>query len=115
MKKRLITRDYEQIVFESLKIPKKDCFNYYLNIVEEKYYYNNDIIEKLKQAVSKWIIWYNYKVYKFFINKEFIETDLEKTLISLFPEFGIKKQVNKDFFDFLLNQLNLIQENIKTK
>ena len=30
MAKRLITQDYKEIVFESLKIPESDFHNYYL-------------------------------------------------------------------------------------
>jgi hypothetical protein len=137
MKKRLITNDYEEIIFESLKIPKTDYHNYYLNIIEEKYDYNHNIVANLTQAVSKWITWYNSKIYGKVVkakmsdgsiqyvdenqawgtdkNGKMIPIDLEKKSISLLLGFGIKIHVNKAFFDNLLDELSTIQEIIDFK
>ncbi len=137
MQKRLITKDYEEIVLESLKIPESDFHNYYLNIVEENYSYNNDIIFNLKKAVNQWINWYNSKIYGKQVRVKMPDgtisiedenqawttdekgnmtpIDLEKTLLPLIIDFGINRHVDKAFFDNLLDELNRIQTLIDFK
>ena len=137
MLKRLITKDYEEIVLESFKIPETDFHNYYLNIVEEKYNYNKDIIANLKEAVNKWVTWYYYKIYgkseriempdgtmSVENENQVWETDdkgnmtpieLGRFSITLLLDFGINKHVNKAFFDNLIDELNTIQEIINFK
>lgn len=137
MQKRLITKDYEKIVFESFKISETDLHNYYLNIIEEKYHYNKDIVSKLKESVNNYLNCYYSEIYGKSITVTFedgskevvnenqtwyedkngkrIPIPLENKLIPLLLKFGIYKHVNKSFFDNQLKELNRIQEIIDFK
>ncbi len=137
MGKRLLNQDYKDIVFEALKMSEYDFYNYYLNIVEDNYKYNKDIIERLRLAVDNKISWYKSKVYggtvkvqmkdgtieyldrnqTFFSDKSGnrIKENLEETFISLLPEFNIIGQVNRAFFDRQLKILDTIQGSIDLK
>jgi hypothetical protein len=67
MGKRLLTKDYQDIVFESFKLPEIDYYNYYLNIVEKNYQYNPDIIKWIITILKNWIDWYIKPVLSRFI------------------------------------------------
>ena len=131
MNKRLLTKDYQNIVFETLTMPKKDYTNYYLNIVEQNHQYNPEIIKNIKDVINNWIEWYKSKVYGGTVavlmndgtteyldrNQDFtidkngkrVLIDIESILIQL-P--NIDRKVNRAFFNFQLEILNLIKGNI---
>ncbi len=62
MVKILTAPDYNKIVLKALSHQRKDYFKYYLNIIEEHYKYNQDIIKELILAVNSWCDWYKSKL-----------------------------------------------------
>lgn len=140
MKKRLLTKDYQNIVLESFKMPKNDWYNYFLNIVEKKYRYHNDIVEQFEKIVYSWIDFYKSQVYGgpvhvknldgtiecFDINQTWIVDEngkktainIEEKLFPLLIENNGKKEttdINRAFFDKQLQILDTIQNAINLK
>lgn len=138
MAKRLLTKDFENIVSETLSMPENDFYNYYLNIVEEHHSQNPEIIEGLKVVLSNWVVWYCSKVYSgVYVTVEHedgttetvdknqvwevddygnrTKVDLSITCVPLLPEFNINRQVNRAFFDNQIKILETIQSSIDLK
>lgn len=137
MKKKLISKDYTNYVFEAFKVSKEDFYHYYLDIVENHIKYNPRIVEKLAKGVEYWIDWYSSQIYgglisvkrpdgsvevmdrfqTFLVNEKGEESkiDMKETKVPLFPEFGIQRHVDRSFFDTQLSALELIQEGINIK
>jgi hypothetical protein len=131
MNKRLLKPDYQKIIRDCFTLPECDFYNYYLNIIEENYSNNTDIIERLKAIINEWKEWYYSQVYRGEIitvkideeyhtihsNQTFTrdETgkiqwyDLSEMMLPLYP-YGIEKHVNKAFFDNHLELLQTIEE-----
>lgn len=138
MAKRLLTKDFENVVFETFSMPENDISNYYLNTVEEHHSQNPNIIDRLKQELNNWIGWHKSKVYSGTIievesedgttqnidlkqswyideNGQRVYSNLDETAVSLLPEFGINRQVNRAFFDNQIKILETIQSSIELK
>lgn len=122
MPKKLITKDYNGFIFDTLKYPVEDFQNLFVEFVEENLKYNPDIIERLFDAINNWIDWYFRQIYAvggetFLVNAngQEVKYDLRETLIPLPPEFGIKRHINRSLFDEQLRQLENIQEAINLK
>lgn len=58
MAKRLLSKDYYQIVIDALLLPEKDVDKYYYNIVEKRLNDNPDLFTELKEVLNDWIEWY---------------------------------------------------------
>jgi hypothetical protein len=111
--KRLLTKDYNDIVIETFSLPEMDYLKYYSNIVDENYKGNPDIIQGLELAIENWINWYKSEVYNMPTVYECDEggsnkilLDRLKTNIPLHIGFRIIRKVNKEYFD---NQLKTIK------
>ncbi|HTN00200.1 MAG TPA: hypothetical protein VL088_15695 [Pedobacter sp.] len=114
MEKKLLSRDYDAIVFETLNIPESDFFDYYLNIVNEHYTSNPDITVKLMKAIARGIEWYRNRRgdrIRWDVDKSGNKTlyDQDKTSIPLYPH-GIHSHINKSFFDSQTDKIQLIDD-----
>lgn len=138
MAKRLLTKDFKSIVFETFNMPESDFHNYYLNVIEEYHAQNPSIVKGLIQVLNGWIGWYNSKVYSGKLitirhkdgttvtidknqtfevdeNGQRVKIDLRKTEIPLYPDLSIKKHVNRAFFENQIKILEAIQSGIDLK
>lgn len=137
MNKRLLTEDYKSIVKKTLEMPESNFYNYYLNIVEENFRYNPDIIDQINLIINNWILWYKSKVYGGKVRIKFedgttkhvdrnqvwesdedgkrIPLDIEKTQYPLLIDFGIRRSVDRAFFDNQKNIVKTILGNIELK
>jgi hypothetical protein len=136
MAKRLLTKDFENIVTETFSMPESDFHNYYLNVVEEHHAQNPNITTELIQILNGWIVWHNSKVYSGKLitikredgttetidakqtfevdeNGNRTKVDLGKTGVSLFPKYDIS--VNRAFFENQIKILEAIQSGIDLK
>jgi hypothetical protein len=138
MAKRLLTKDFENIVFETFSMPETDFYNYYLNTVEEHHSQNPNITAQIFEVLKNWVQWHKSKVYSgtiievesedgttqnidlnqsWYIDEygKTIYSNLDETAVSLLPEFGINRQVNRAFFDNQIKILETIQSSIELK
>lgn len=114
MGKRLLSKDYDEIVFETFKLPESDFFKYYSNIVEEHIPFNSDLYEELILSVNRWIVWYrsqHQEDYTFggrtWDGDKLMNPD--ETSISLLSLFDIRRHIDKSFFDMQLEQIEILK------
>jgi hypothetical protein len=110
MGKKLLSKDYDNIVFETFKLLESDYYNYYSNIIEENYKNNQNILTEIENSIIRWFDWYKSKL-DFWpiweVDEEGKKHRLNpyETLVPLSTDFGINLSVNKFYFD---NQLRII-------
>jgi len=138
MGKMLILKDYEDIVKKGFIQCKSenDFYKYYLNIIEENYSSNSDILEQLKRILKSWIEWYEQKNYAplrrtlmqdgtvqwmrenetfyFDENRQRVTEDSNAIRIPLFIE-NTRLQINKHFFTEQLKMIEIISDIEKVK
>ena len=120
MGKRLLTKEYNKIVFETFKMPQRDYLDYYSNIIDENYKNNPNIIQNLELAVNRCIEWYKSKIdyspdFEADKNGNKKRINPEETYIPLFPKFDTERNVNKAFFDDQIKIIHIIGSIINSK
>jgi hypothetical protein len=115
MGKRLLTKDYKEIVMESFKISVKDQYKYYSNIIEFHSRSNPDIFRELESEIKNWITKYDILVSEAFIHFPRLTSQLSNPdEISVpFNEFGQSFHVKKSFFENLLNIIKDLEPKAK--
>jgi hypothetical protein len=118
MGKRLLQRDYDQIVFDAYNLPESDFYKYYSNITDENQESNDDIFQELISAVNRQIDWYRnlhkrdytYEGSTWEVDEAGNRTRLnpDETSIPLPWELGIRirTHINKSFFDEQIRIIN---------
>lgn len=116
----LLQKDYNALLIEAYKTPDKDLIKFFINFIDKNYSANPDIFIELKNAINSELQWYRKHVCKDIIwevdengNKQVY--DCEKTLFPLFLDYGIRKHVNKEYYDKLYTIINSIEQQIINK
>lgn len=110
---KLLSKDYDRFVNETFTLPKSDFYDYYLNIVNEHYLNNLDIISKLINAVNRWIEWYraqrgHHIMWEVDENGNKTLMDQDKVSIPLLASLGIRRHIDKSFFDSQIEKIRTI-------
>lgn len=94
---RLLTEDVRQKVLKSFTISENDHYDYYLNIIQEYYFNDKRIIEKIIDQVNFFIDWYLSK------------SKSDRSLVPL-TEWGVYYSYNLEYYKQILSKLEIIEK-----
>ncbi|MGD9930245.1 MAG: hypothetical protein AB7U05_09505 [Mangrovibacterium sp.] len=120
MMKRLLTEDYQQIIEKAISLPQGDYYSYYLNIVEENYKANQDIIQQMKKIINRLIGWYKKETLDYDLGYdeagELVINDTDETIIPMqLKTWKIWVDVDFAFFNSHIEIVESIQAAIDLK
>ncbi|MBT4409812.1 MAG: hypothetical protein HOK84_12445 [Bacteroidetes bacterium] len=116
---KLLSNDYINITAECFKLPQKDFFDFYTNILEEHKQANPEILVGLQSGIDYWINWFHevtsLPAWGIHENGEKYRIYPNKLLPQEYQNYQIRTHVDQDFFDRLSMELNnLIHGNLTT-
>jgi hypothetical protein len=117
---KLLSKDYQDIVKETFKLPEGDFENYYLNTVNTYINENKEVVECLLKAIANFKTWFhqqkpNISAWEVDEFGNEIPIDYKSIQIPLFKTFGIKRHIDIVFFELQENILFKINEVFKNE